>query len=171
MASGIGWGTSMSLFENDWYRYRDTYFILFDEANRPTAAAIQEVLESLGDRFEIREVRADANAAFESLTLLSPIDYAGMDITYTSGEDVVLHVDELSKEMVKSGVTKDDKEKLKRIKGYTARFEIFHFEQIAESQYDDEDEILDPGGLLIVMDRLTEFCQGVAIDPQAGAFM
>jgi len=165
------WGKSMSLFENDWYRWRDTYFILFDESNRPTADAMREVLEALGDRFEVREVRSDANGAFESLTLLSPIDYAGMDITYTAGEDVVVQVDELSREMLKSGLTKEEKEKLKRIKTYTARLEIFHFEQIADTQYDDEDEILDPGGLLIVMDVLTEFCQGIAIDPQAGAFM
>jgi len=161
----------MSLFENDWYRWRDTYFILFDEANRPAAEILRDILQSLGDRFEVREVRGDANGAFESLTLLSPIDYAGMDITYTSGEDVVMQVDELSREMVKSGLTKEEKEKLKRIKAFTARFEIFHFEQIADPQYDDEDEILDPGGLLIVMDRLTEFCQGIAIDPQSGAFM
>src|SRR5262245_40278136 len=115
----------MSLFENDWFRWRDTYFVLFDEANRPTAAAMEEVLVTLGDRFEIREVRGDANGAFESLTLLSPIDYAGMDITYTAGEDVVLQVEELSKEMLKSGLTKEEKIKLKRIKGMTARFEIF----------------------------------------------
>ena len=161
----------MSLFENDWYRWRDTYFILFDESNRPTATAMREVLESLGDRFEIREVRGDVGGAFESLTLLSPIDYAGMDITYTAGEDVVMQVEELVREIGKTSLTSEEKEKLKRIKAYTARFEIFHFEQIAEDEYDADDEILDPGGLLIVMDRLTDFCQGVAIDPQSGAFM
>jgi hypothetical protein len=160
----------MSLFENDFYRWRDTYFILFDESHRPTATAVKEVLESLGDRFSVEEVKADPAGGFESATILSPIDFAGMDVIYNDGEDVEEGVKELTKDLAKASLTKDERDKLERIKRFTARFEIFHFEQLAEDP-GDEEEFLDPGGLLLVMDRLADFCQGVAIDPQAGAFM
>ena len=38
----------MSLFENDQFRWRDTYFILFHEKNRPTGKATLRSLETLG---------------------------------------------------------------------------------------------------------------------------
>jgi hypothetical protein len=160
----------MSLFENEFFRWRDTYFILFDEANRPTAAAVQEVLQSLGERFAVQDVRVDGEGNFESLTVLCPMDCAGMDVIYNSGEDVAEGVKEICKELSRSALTKEEREKLNRIKRLGARFEIFHFEQLAADTGDEED-FLDPGGLLLVMDRLADFCQGVAVDPQSGAFM
>jgi hypothetical protein len=162
----------MSLFENDQYRWRETYFVLFDEKRLPTVADLQRLLTQLGDRFELVEVREDEDQRFESLTLISPQDFAGMDITYDSGEDVALQVEELVKELARSTLTSEDREKLKRLKKCQARFEIFHFEQamggFSESE---EDEYLDPGGLLIVMQKLADHCDGIAIDPQSGAFM
>ena len=46
----------------------------------------------------------------------------------------------------------------------------FHFEQVAGSNHEEED-FLDPGGLLIVLERLAELCRGVSVDPQSGSFM
>ncbi len=161
----------MSLFEHSDYRWRDTYFVLFDEANRPTTAALRKVLESLGDRFQISEIRSDAEGWFESLTLLSPIDYAGMDLSYNAGDDVLQQVEELAVELGRGSLTADEKEKLAQVKRCTARFEIFHFEQLANVYGEEEDEYLDPGGLLLVLQRLVDFSRGVAVDPQSGAFM
>jgi hypothetical protein len=161
----------MSLFENEQYRWRDTYFILFHEQNRPSAVAVRQVLESLGDRFEIPDIRVDKEGSFESLTILSPMDFAGMDISYNAGEDVVEHVKELLKDFGRSSLTMEEREKLNKIKDFTARFEIFHFERVPENAFDEDEEFLDPGGLLIVMERLADFCQGIAVDPQSGAFM
>ena len=79
----------MSLFENDQYRWRETYFVLFEEKQRPQAKAVQESLSKLGERFRISDVRADSKGRIESLTLLCPYDYAAMDISYVAGEDVL----------------------------------------------------------------------------------
>lgn len=162
----------MSLFEQGGYRWRDTYFVLCEERHRPTGEAIREILQGLGDRFEIGDVRCDGDGMFESLTMLCPMDYAGMDIIYNAGDDVVQQVEELVRELKHDATTRDEREKLRKIKNCTARFEIYHFEQIADvPPGEDEDDFLDPGGLLLVLGRLARFSHGVAIDPQSGAFM
>ncbi|MHB8864008.1 MAG: hypothetical protein ACYC6N_16510, partial [Pirellulaceae bacterium] len=62
----------MSLFENEEYRWRDTYFVLFHSKNRPTADATLQALEALGPRFRVQETGCDEEGRFESLTLVSP---------------------------------------------------------------------------------------------------
>ena len=38
----------MSLFEDDAYLYRDTFFVYFKDENRPTTQAVAECFEKLG---------------------------------------------------------------------------------------------------------------------------
>jgi hypothetical protein len=158
----------MSLFEDDRYRWRETYFVLFRESNRPLAKAVEQTLKELGGRYEIAELKADEQARFESLTLHSPYDYAAMDIAYLAGDDVRAHVDEIMKELKESSLTKLEKAKLKQLEECDARFDIYHFEQLVDEE---EDEYLDPGALLIVLERLAKLANGVGIDPQSGALM
>ncbi len=158
----------MSLFEDDRYRWRETYFVLFRASDRPLAAAVERTLREMGGRYEITELRADDQARFESLTMLSPYDYAAMDIAYLGGDDVRSHVDEIMKELKESSLTKQEKAKLKQLSECDARFDIYHFEQVVDEE---EDEYLDPGALLIVLERLAQLAHGVSIDPQSGALM
>ncbi|SRR5690606_21486771 len=161
----------MSLFENDEYQWRETYFVLLEEGRRPTAAELQRVIRSIGNRFEVQEVRS-SDGGFELLTVISPQDFAGIDITYNSGEDVIVQVDELVRELARATLTLEERAKVQRLKGCTARFEVFHFEHTgAVGGGEEEDEILDPGGLLIVLEKLAEHYHGIAVDPQAGALL
>ena len=89
----------MSLFENDEFRWRDTYFVLFHEKDRPSADATLQSLQTLGPRYQVQDVRYDEEGRLESLTLLSPDDFAAMDISYISGEEVEEQVQSLSSEM------------------------------------------------------------------------
>jgi hypothetical protein len=41
----------MSLFENDQFRWRETYFVLFDSKRLPTVAGMKRVLDELGRSF------------------------------------------------------------------------------------------------------------------------
>ena len=59
----------------------------------------------------------------------------------------------------------DDHKKLKMLDGCNSRFDIYHFEQ--QSPEGGAEEMLDPGGLLLVMERLAEVCKGVGLDPQS----
>ena len=78
----------MSLFENEEYRWRDTYFVLFHAKNRPSAGETLQAIEALGPRFQVQETRCDEEGRFESLTLVSPDDFSAMDISFITGDEV-----------------------------------------------------------------------------------
>ncbi len=71
----------MSLFENDEYQWRETYFVLFDAARLPSAPVIEDLLRNLNKNYELRDIRSSDDGRFESLTLFSPDDYAAMDLS------------------------------------------------------------------------------------------
>ncbi len=164
----------MSLFENDEYQWRETYFILFDLARRPLAAAMQKKLEQLDPRYEVCDVRADEQGRFESLTLLSPDDYAAMDISFVGGDEVAEQTQLLITELLKGASTEAEKRRIRELSRFPCRFDVYHFEQlvfIGRENPDDEDDFMDPGALLIVMEQIAKFCEGVVVDPQANAIL
>ena len=158
----------MSLFGNDEYQWRETYFVLFRFKDRPVADDVVAALKN--DHNDIIDVRADESGLFESLTVKSPDDSSGMDITFVTGEEVTEHVEELLRDLVKSTLTDEDREKLNLLGDCDSRFDIFHFEQISFVG-DEEDEILDPGSLLLVLEAVARLCRGVGIDPQSGSLI
>jgi hypothetical protein len=159
----------MSLFGDDQYQWRETYFVLFREKHRPPAAKVVESLASDDRRFRVSNVRANRAGLLESLTLKSPDDFSAMDVSYVSGEEVSEQVAELSREITKASLTSEEQGKLKRLSECNARFDVFHFEQVPSA--DDEGEFLDPAALLIVIERLSRLCHGIGVDPQTGSFM
>lgn len=154
----------MSLFEDETYIYRDTFFIHFDVRHRPTRSGVEKCIKSLGEKYEISGLK-ESDGAFESITIRSPHDSSAMDITFVHSEEVLEQVAELSKEFRTMSLSGEDFQKLKVLDNSNARFDIFHFEKISESS--NEEEMLDPGGLLLVMERLAAVCQGVGLDPQS----
>ena len=159
----------MSLFGNDQYQWRETYFVLFQESDRPSTKRVSDALAD-DSRFEVIEIRGDGEGRLESLTLVSPDDFSAMDITFVTGDEVSEQVEQLLQDMIRTTLTDEERTKLDDLGKCNARFDIFHFEQM-QSGDGGEDEFLDPGGLLIVMETLTELCNGVSIDPQSGSFM
>ena len=161
----------MSLFADSRYQWRETYFVLFDRQHRPSAAEVRKSLSELG-KLEVQEVQGDEKGLLESLTVLSHADSAGMDITFVTGEEVKEQIVELKKEWKGQKFTPDEQAKVQRALAANARFDIYHFEEIGDSFLDnEEDEILDPATLLLVLARLARHCHGVGIDPQAGAVL
>ena len=82
----------MSLFGNDEFQWRETYFVLFREADRPSADDVVGGLTADDRRFRVSDVRKDDAGRLESLTLMSPDDFAGMDISFVTGEEVIEQV-------------------------------------------------------------------------------
>jgi hypothetical protein len=160
----------MSLFENNEYRWRETYFVLFERSNRPSCADIRAVLSDLGDRYEIGELAESEGGEFESLTLYSPMDSSAMDILLVEGEDVTDQIHELLHEWKGTALSEHEKKSINRLKQCELRLDVLHFERIVDDG-EDEDEVLDPGGLLIVLEKLGKLVHGIAIDPQSGAMM
>ena len=160
----------MSLFENEQYQWRETCFVLFEASHRPQADDLVGVLMDLGKGVEVSDVRADADGFFESLTIVSHDDYAAMDISYVAGEEVQEQVEELAKELSPLIESADEKRALAMLPECSARLDVYHFERNVQSAAAgaEEPDLMDPGALLSVMERLANLCEGVAVDPQAG---
>jgi hypothetical protein len=161
----------MSLFENSEYSWRDTYFVLFRAQDRPTAETTLQALETLGPRYQIRDLHADEQGRVESFTLLSPDDFAAMDISFIAGEEVEEQVETLTRGLRGMQLSKEEEEKRKTLRECNARFDIYHFEQVVSTEEEDDEGFLDPGALLIVLQCLGDLCHGVGVDPQTGTFM
>ena len=165
----------MSTFERDEFKWRETYFVLFDSCRRPTLKQVERVLKQLSSRFELSEGAADEDGRFESLTLLSPDDYAALDVSYETGPEVLEQNAVLYKEMKSSAADESERAKLQRILKLNARFDLMHFEQVSgeggNAGGEDFDEMLDPSALLIVLEALVDLTKGVGVDPQSGTLV
>ena len=51
----------MSLFANDQYRWRETYSVLFREADRPSAGQLRKALEGLGEGYRVTDITTGAD--------------------------------------------------------------------------------------------------------------
>jgi hypothetical protein len=162
----------MSTFEDSRYRWRETYFVLFDARRRPTLKRTADALKSLNKRFQLSNSNDDGRGRIDSLTLISPDDFAALDICYTEGEEVLEQTAALVEDLKKLKVEPPRSITWEQLRGYDGRFDVLHFEQVVEESDEDADEeILDPGALLLVLDALAKLTGGVAIDPQAGTFL
>jgi hypothetical protein len=159
----------MSTFENDRYRWRETYFLLFDSAKRPTMEQVQKALKRVNRQFEVHNPRVDDEGGFESLTVLAPAAYAALDISYVDGEEVQEQTVELCRDFRDSASSPDERTKLDQLSACDARFDILHFEEVIDDA--EEDETFDPSALLMVVEALARMTGGVAVDPQSGTIM
>ncbi len=154
----------MSLFEDDRYQYCDTFFVYFEAGNRPSLADIEKALSSGGETCELADAKSDADGAFKSITVRSPHDSSAMDIAFVSGEEVVEQVEELVAEFRQISLEGEEFDKLDQIKTADARLDVYQFERVSDSQ---EPDMIDPGGLFLVLEKLNRLCNGVGLDPQS----
>lgn len=160
----------MTTFDTESFQWRETYFVLFPSGNRPTLAKVEALLRKLGSHYQLSDTQADEDGKFESLTLVSPDDFAALDISYLEGEDVEEQVAALVEELRPGdGV---EPAKLALLPQCDARFDVMHFEQMVnDPEAEEGDDMLDPSTLLLVIDALVELTRGVGIDPQSGSLM
>lgn len=155
----------MSLFENSEYEYTDTFFVFFKRENLPSIEVLKSAFADLGDRFQASKI-AEKEGDFESMTVLSPQDFSAMDIVLDLNAEVTTQIEELVGEFRTQTLTGDDRDKLQIFKQCDVRFDLFHFERQVKGN-DDPDAFIDPGGLLIVLEKLRSICNGVGLDPQS----
>lgn len=160
----------MSLFEDSRFQWRETYFVLFDSQQRPTPAAVKRALQELKAGLKIESSAESEDGFLDGMTVLSHIDSSGIDITYIDGDEVKEQLAELKKEFRGQQLTPEEKGKFDRMMLTNARFDVFHFEELGDSLDEDEGP-LDPGTLLLVLNRLAKLCHGVAYDPQSNTLL
>lgn len=148
--------------------WRETYYVFFPSERRPQAKVMQKSLEELSNRFVLQNLEADDEGRFESILVEAPDDHAALEISYEAGESVI----EQSAQLAKQLKNELDKQQLSELMRADARMDIMHFEHIREEDDfadDEEEEILDPGCLLLVVGALADLTEGLPIDPASGA--
>ncbi len=161
----------MSLFGDPLFRWRETFMVLFEQANRPSVTDVEKALARVG-KFDSEQTNVSADGLIESLTVTNPIDCVGLDIVYVDGEEALEQLEELKTEISPEDLLPGQEEDLVRLNSCNARLDILHFEQLSASMSEEDDEeFLDPGALLGVAEALARLVDGVAVDPGSGTFV
>jgi hypothetical protein len=161
----------MSLFADSRYQWRETYFVLFERKHRPKASDVKRSLAELGPRIEVLHLHATKDGLLDSMTVLSHADAAGMDVTFVTGEEVKEQLAEVKQDWQSRKLDQNEKLRLARLLASDARYDVYHFEEVTDFPSEDDDGPLDPGTLLLVLNRLAHLCHGQSLDPQSGELL
>jgi hypothetical protein len=160
---------------DDQLEWRDTYFILFEQSDRPTLTQVEAAITEASRRLKLENLEADEDGMFESVLVQAPQDNAALEISYETGDAVVQQSADLAKQL--KGELKA--KQLQRMLKADARLDVMLFERVrgdawggAEGDEDDwESSGLDPASLLNVVGALAKLTGGLPIDPASGAIL
>jgi hypothetical protein len=159
---------------DDQLEWRDTYFILFQQSDRPTLTQVEAAITEASRRLKLENLEADDDGMFESVLVQAPQDNAALEISYETGDAVVQQSAELAKQLKDELKTKELKQMLKA----DARLDVMLFERVRETTFGGEEDdeeweagALDPSSLLNVVDALAKLTGGLPIDPASGAIL
>jgi len=160
---------------DDQLEWRDTYFILFQRADRPTLTQVEAAITEASRRLRLENLEADDDGMFESALVQAPQDNAALEISYEMGDAVIQQSADLAKQL------KDDLKgkQLQRMLKADARLDIMLFERVQDDELVEEEEddeewqggSLDPSSLLNVIGALAKLTGGLPIDPASGAIL
>jgi hypothetical protein len=159
---------------NDQLEWRDTYFILFQQSDRPTLTQVEAAITESSRKLRLENLEADEEGMFESVLVQAPQDNAALEISYETGDAVIAQSADLAKQL------KDDlkAKQLQRMLKADARLDVMLFERVRDEEFsgDEDDEewqagSLDPASLLNVVDALAKLTGGLPIDPASGAIL
>jgi hypothetical protein len=160
--------------ENDQLEWRDTYFILFQQSDRPTLTQVEAAITESSRKLRLENLEADEDGMFESLLVQAPQDNAALEISYETGDAVVQQSAALAKQL------KDElkAKQLQRMLKADARLDVMLFERVHETSFGSEEDdddweagSLDPSSLLNVVCALAKLTGGLPIDPASGAIL
>jgi hypothetical protein len=120
----------MSLFEDERYFWRETYFVLFDKTRCPLFVDVRRNFDLHVGSFSVLSERVGFAGELGSITLASYEDHVGIEIEYDEGDLVVAESEALLATMSKDCLPAD-LELFRRAKNYSARYTVLHFEQVA----------------------------------------
>jgi hypothetical protein len=160
--------------DDDQLEWRDTYFILFNQADRPTLTQVEAAIADAPGRLVLENLEADEDGLFESILVQAPQDKAALEISYETGEAVAQQSADLAKQL--KGEL--DPKQLRQMLKADARLDVMLFERVHGGAWGDQEEEddwesggLDPASLLGVVEALARLTGGLPIDPASGAVM
>lgn len=122
----------MTLFEDDRYDWRETYFVYFESVHRPKLPEIRRAWKTYNPFLTILDSKAEPDGSLVELTIASYENHAALEIVYREGKDVLSEIQHLVHSLGKDATT-EERSKLQRIAQTKSRFDVHHFEQTAET--------------------------------------
>jgi hypothetical protein len=164
-----------SMENDEQLEWRDTYFVLFQQSNRPTLTQVEAAITETSRRLKLENLEADEDGMFESVLVQAPQDNAALEISYERGDGVIEQSAELAKQMKGELGPKQLQQMLKS----DARLDVMLFERVKDDSFgdggEDDDDweagSLDPSSLLNVVEALAKLTRGLPIDPASGAVL
>jgi hypothetical protein len=163
-----------SMESDDQLEWRDTYFVLFQQSNRPTLMQVEAAITHTSKRLKLENLEADDDGMFESVLVHAPQDNAAVEISYETGEAVIAQSADLAKQLKGELGPKHLQQMLKA----DARLDVMLFERVRNDEFaggEDDDEweggSVDPSSLLNVVEALAKLTHGLPIDPASGALL
>jgi len=122
----------MTLFDDDRYDWRETYFVCFESIHRPKLPEVRRALKTYAPLFYILDSKAEADGNLVEMTIASYENHAALEIVYREGKEVLTETQQLARSL-KKDATPDELLKLQKIAQCKTRFDVHHFEQTAET--------------------------------------
>ncbi len=120
----------MSLYSDDRYSWRETYFVFFEPERRPLLCDVHRELNAHAGTFRILAERGDAANNLQSLTVASYEDHSALEVAYQEGEAVTAEIGGILETLGRPRSTRE-REKHLRLARCRAKFDLIHFEQTA----------------------------------------
>lgn len=122
----------MSLYDDSRYNWRETYFVFTDAARRPALDRLKRELSRTIPSLTFQTRNAgdtESDALLESLCVISEENHSGVEILWSGGEQLVLEIEALAKELSKHASPRE-KNKIEQMKTATGKIEVLHFERL-----------------------------------------
>jgi len=121
----------MSLYDDDRYTWRETYFVLFDDLRRrPLLDELRRELQLYGKTLKILAGQANGEGRLRQLTVASYEDHSALEIIFRQGAKVAAETDSLLR-ILEKGCTPKERERLRLVKQWSTKLDVLHFEQTA----------------------------------------
>lgn len=129
----------MSLFNDERYCWRETYFIVCSPALRPKFAEFSAMLEKSIPTLRIRDKKVDSFDSIEFLSVVSLEDKSGLDIVYQENENSLQETAALLDEIQQQTTTDKTRQLADKASSFTGRLDVLHFEQTSERTVNEPD--------------------------------
>jgi hypothetical protein len=122
----------MTLFDDDRYEWRETYFVYFESNHRPKLPEVRRALQIHAPFLDVLKSKAEPEGNLLEMTIASYEDHAALEIVYREGKEVLTEIRHIAGSLNEEA-TPDEISKLQKIVQCKSRFDVHHFEQTADT--------------------------------------
>ena len=123
----------MTLFDDNRYDWRETYFVYFEGSHRPKLPGIRRALRTHAPFLSIPNTKTDPDGNLVEMTIASYEDHAALEIVYREGNEILVEAQNLVQSL-QEDASEEERLQLQQIVQCQARFDIHHFEQTADTR-------------------------------------